>query len=176
MPYYESVFVARQDISAQQVESLAENLQSVVSDNGGKVTKQENWGIKGLAYKIKKNRKGHYVLFNIDGPSGAVSEMERHMRFNEDILRYMTIKVDDLEEGESVQMQNRSSRDERRPRREEGASFDRNSGAPEPAETASEEKAEKPAQENADEPAEEPTEENADETAETEVEQEGEDK
>ena len=118
MPFYESVFIARQDISAQQVEALAENFQTVIKDNGGEVTKQENWGIKSLAYKIKKNRKGHYVLFNIDAPSGAISEMERQMRINEDILRYLTLKVDELEEGESIQMQNRSSRDERRPRRD----------------------------------------------------------
>ncbi len=176
MPYYESVFVARQDISAQQVEALAENFQSVVNDNGGKVTKQENWGIKSLAYKIKKNRKGHYILFNIDGPSGAISEMERHMRLNEDILRYLTIKVDELEEGESVQMQNRSSRDERRPRRDDSASFE--AKREEKSEEKSEEKTEDSAPEEAakEEPEEAPAVDASDETADSETEQEGEEK
>ncbi|MDP6172918.1 MAG: 30S ribosomal protein S6, partial [Rhodospirillales bacterium] len=105
MAYYESVFIARQDISAPQVEGLADDFSAVIEENGGKVTKRENWGLRGLAYKINKNRKGHYVLFNLNAPAAAVHEMERQMRLNEDILRQMTLRVDELEEGPSIQMQ-----------------------------------------------------------------------
>ena len=115
MPFYESVLIARQDLSAQQAETLADNFQQVIADNGGQVTKREAWGLRTLAYKIKKNRKGHYVLFNIDAPAPAITEMERQLRFNEDILRYMTIRVDELEEGPSAIMRNRDRDD--RPRR-----------------------------------------------------------
>jgi small subunit ribosomal protein S6 len=123
MAYYESVFIARQEISAQQADALADSFTGVIEENGGKVTKRESWGLKSLAYRIKKNRKGHYMMFNIDGPSSAVQEMERQMRLNEDILRILTVKVDELEEGPSAQMQGRSGRDGRyddngdRPRR-----------------------------------------------------------
>jgi len=116
MPYYESVFIARQDVSSAQVNGLADNFAEIIGTNGGQVTKREYWGLKTLAYRIKKNRKGHYVLFNIDGPWAAVAEMERNMRLNEDVLRYLTIKVDELEEGPSAVMQGRGSRDERRGR------------------------------------------------------------
>ena len=112
MPYYESVFIARQDISATQVEALTDDFAKVIEDNGGSVAKRESWGLKTLAYRIKKNRKGHYVLFNIDGPSDAILEMERQMRLHEDILRYLTIKIDAIEEGQSIMMQ-RGSRDDR---------------------------------------------------------------
>ena len=130
MAYYESVFIARQEISAQQTDVLADQYAGVIADNGGQVTKRENWGLKTLAYRIKKNRKGHYVMFNIDGPSSAVQEMERQMRLNEDILRILTIKVDELDEGPSAQMQSRS-RDSRyddgdRPRRDDRRGRDRN--------------------------------------------------
>ncbi len=112
MPYYESVFIARQDISATQVDTLADGFAKAVEDQGGKIAKRESWGLRSLAYRIKKNRKGHYVLFNIDGPSSAVLEMERQMCLSEDILRYLTVKVDELEEGPSIIMQ-RGGRDER---------------------------------------------------------------
>ncbi|MBX6369005.1 MAG: 30S ribosomal protein S6 [Rhodospirillales bacterium] len=101
MPFYETVFIARQDISAQQVEALADQFAEIVSQNGGEVKKREYWGLRNLAYRIKKNRKGHYVLFNIDAPPAAVAEMERNMRINEDILRYQSVRVDELDEGPS---------------------------------------------------------------------------
>ncbi len=116
MPYYESVFIARQDVSATQAGGLADTFAEIISENGGQVTKREYWGLKNLAYRIRKNRKGHYTLFNIDGPWTAVQEMERHMRLHEDVLRYLTIKVDELEEGPSAVMQGRGSRDDRRGR------------------------------------------------------------
>ncbi len=117
MPYYESVFIARQDISAPQVETLADTFTEIISGGGGNVTKREYWGLRNLAYRIKKNRKGHYMLLNIDAPSAAVQEMERNMRISEDILRYMTIRVEELEDGPSVMARSRSTRDER-PRRD----------------------------------------------------------
>ncbi len=118
MPYYESVFIARQDISATQVEGLVESFGKVITDNGGTVAKTESWGLRSLAYRIKKNRKGHYVLLNLDAPAPAVHEMERQLRLNEDILRYLTIRVDELEEGASVVMRNKDRDD--RPRRDFG--------------------------------------------------------
>lgn len=111
MAFYESVFIARQDISAAQVEQLAETFAGIVRERGGQVTKTEQWGLKTLAYKIKKNRKGHYVLLNLDAPSDAVLEMERNMSINEDVLRYLTVRVDKLEEGPSAMMQRRDERD-----------------------------------------------------------------
>ena len=114
MPLYETVIIARQDISTQQVETLTENMSSFITDGGGKVAKVENWGLRNLAYKIKKNRKGHYVLLNLDTPVDAMKEMERNLRLNEDVLRHMTIKVEELEEGDSVMLQSRSSRPDRR--------------------------------------------------------------
>lgn len=119
MPYYETVFIARQDIAAPQVDALADTFQKAIEGLGGKVSKRESWGLRNLAFRIKKNRKGHYVLLNIDGPPVAIQEMERQMRINEDILRYLTVRVEQLEEGPSVMMQNRHSSDER-PRREYG--------------------------------------------------------
>mgnify|MGYP003963085113 CR=1 FL=1 len=115
MAYYESVFIARQEVSAQQADALADTFAGVIEENGGQVTKRENWGLKTLAYRIKKNRKGHYVMFHIDAPAPAVHEMERQMRINEDVLRYLTIKVDAFDEGPSVMMQSRQRDD--RPRR-----------------------------------------------------------
>lgn len=113
MSFYESIFIARQDISAVQVEALADGFSQLIQDNGGKVTKREYWGLRNLSYRIKKNRKGHYILFNIDGPAAAVNEMERTMRINEDVLRYLTVRVETLEEGPSAMMQARSRGDER---------------------------------------------------------------
>lgn len=114
MSFYENVFIARQDISATQVEALADALAAIIDQNGGKVTKREVWGLKNLSFRMKKNRKGHYVLFNIDAPAAAVHEMERNMRINEDVLRYLTIRVDELEEGPSAMLQSRHrDRDDR---------------------------------------------------------------
>lgn len=120
MPYYESVFIARQDVSSTQVEQLTDQFAEVVAGLGGEVKKREYWGLRNLAYKVNKNRKGHYVLFNLDAPSDAVTEMERLMRLNEDVLRYMTIRVDELEEGPSIMMQAKSDRDRGRGGREGG--------------------------------------------------------
>ncbi len=111
MPQYESVFIARQDISPAQVEGLIELFEKVIADGGGSVAKRENWGLRTLAYKIKKNRKGHYVLLNIDAPSPALHEMERQMRINEDILRYLSIRVDQFEDGPSPIMRNKDRSD-----------------------------------------------------------------
>ena len=106
MPFYESVVIVRQETSTQQVEGLADNFENIIQENGGSIKKRENWGLRSLAYKIKKNRKGHYLLFNIDAPAIAVQELERIMHLNEDILRYLTLKVGDLEEGPSIPAQN----------------------------------------------------------------------
>ena len=122
MPFYENVFIARQDVSSQQVDAMTEEFTKLISENGGQVQKTEYWGVRGLAYRIKKNRKGHYVLMNIDAQSESVLELERQMRLHEDVLRYMTIRVDELEEGLSVMMQSRSrgTRGERGERAERG--------------------------------------------------------
>jgi small subunit ribosomal protein S6 len=119
MSLYETVFIARQDISASQVETLIETFAALIAEGQGEVKKREYWGLRTLAFRIKKNRKGHYVLFNIDGPPAAVAEMERNMRINEDVLRYLTVRVDALEEVPSAVMQSRGSRDDR-PRRSYG--------------------------------------------------------
>ena len=118
MPYYESVFIARPDISAAQVDALTESLTTITSENGGSVTKNEYWGLKALTYRIKKNRKGHYSLLNLDAPPAAIKELERNMLLNEDILRFMTIRVDELEVEPSVMMRNKGARDDR-PRRDD---------------------------------------------------------
>ena len=120
MALYETVFIARQDITSAQAEQLAETFTQLLRDNGGDVKKTEHWGLKTLAYRMNKNRKGHYVLFNIDAPYPAVAEMERNMRLNEDVLRYMTIRVDELEEGPSAVMQNRDRGSDRGDRGDRG--------------------------------------------------------
>jgi len=97
MALYEHLLIARQDISAQAVDALATHLKTIVEGEGGVVVKQEYWGLRGLAYRIKKNRKGHYVLLNIDAPAKAVFELERQLKINEDVLRYITVKVDSFE-------------------------------------------------------------------------------
>jgi len=117
LAYYESVFIARQDVSAAQVDTLAEAFTTIVQEQGGKVTKKEYWGLRSLAYRIKKNRKGHYTLLNIDAPPAAVAEMERNMRISEDVLRLLTVRVDALEEGPSAMLQSRARDDRDRPRR-----------------------------------------------------------
>ncbi len=115
MPCYESVFIARQDISAAQAEGLTETFSKIIADNGGNVASTESWGLRTLAFKMNKNRKGHYVLMNIDAPAPALHEMERQMRINEDVLRYMTIRIDAIEEGPSAMVRNKDRDD--RPRR-----------------------------------------------------------
>ncbi len=116
MPLYESVFIVRPDVSSSQVETLAQEMSTIIEENGGSVPKVEHWGLKNLSYRIKKNRKAYYVLFNIDSPHAAVAEMERNMSIHEDVLRHMTLRLDELEEGPSIMMQNKASRDDRRPR------------------------------------------------------------
>ncbi len=131
MPYYECVMITRQDISSSQVETLAATFSSVIADNGGTVASTEFWGLRSLTYRIKKNRKGHYVLFNLDSPPEAVKELERQMGIHEDILRFMTVRVEALEEGPSAMMQQRPGRDgrdgrgDRRDRRDRGDRPDR---------------------------------------------------
>ena len=104
MPLYEHVFLARQDASPQQVEEITTQITGVVTQLGGKVTKTEQWGLRSLSYRIDKNRKAHFVMLNIDGPAAAVTEIERQERINEDVIRYLTIRVDELEEGPSAMM------------------------------------------------------------------------
>jgi len=117
MPLYEHTFLARQDISGQQAEALAEHFTGVLEANGGSVSKTENWGLKTAAYRISKNRKVHYLHMNVDAPAEALAEMERQMRIHEDILRYLTIRVEEHEESPSAMMR-KSDRDDRRPRRD----------------------------------------------------------
>ncbi|WCM29007.1 30S ribosomal protein S6 [Sphingomonas sp. QA11] len=113
MALYEHVFLARQDLAQAQVDTLAETATKIIEDNKGKVVKTESWGLRSLAYKIAKNRKAHYVMLEIDAPAGVVAELERQTQINEDIIRYMTVKVDALEEGPSVMMR-KSDRDRER--------------------------------------------------------------
>jgi small subunit ribosomal protein S6 len=113
MPLYEHVFLARQDVTAQQVEEMIAQYKGVIESGKGSVPKTEYWGVKSLTYRIRKNRKAHMALLNIDAPAPAVAEMERQMRISEDIIRFITIKVEELEEGPSAMMQKRD-RDERR--------------------------------------------------------------
>jgi small subunit ribosomal protein S6 len=104
MPLYEHVYLARQDLSAQQVEELTNQLTGVVTQMGGTVAKTEYWGVKSLTYRMNKNRKAHMTLFNLDAPPAAINEIERQERLNEDVLRYLTIRVEELEEGPSAMM------------------------------------------------------------------------
>ena len=120
MALYECVLIARQDISAAQAEALGEQFTQIIRDNGGEVAKNEYWGLKTLTYKIKKNRKGHYLLLNLDAPSAAVLEAERNMSLNEDVLRFMTVRVDALDANPSVMMQSRGERGERGDRGDRG--------------------------------------------------------
>src|ERR1700693_5565149 len=109
MALYEHLLIARQDISAQQVDALATHLKTIVESEGGKVEKQEYWGLRGLAYRIKKNRKGHYVLLNINAPSNAVVELERQLKINEDVLRYLTVRVEQFEQSNSSKKREREA-------------------------------------------------------------------
>jgi small subunit ribosomal protein S6 len=132
MPLYEHVYLARQDLSSQQVDELTAQLSGVIGQQGGKVTKTEYWGLKSLTYRMRKNRKAHITLINVDAPPAALTEIERQERLNEDVLRYLTIRVEAHEEGPSAMMRksDRDDRDrgdrgdrprgDRRPRREDG--------------------------------------------------------
>ena len=120
MALYEHIFLARQDLSQAQVDALAASATEIVEANDGKVTKTETWGLKNLAYKIDRNRKAHFVLLNIEGPGGVVAELERQTRINEDVIRYLTVRVDEHEGGPSVMMR-KGDRDrdrDRKPRRD----------------------------------------------------------
>ncbi|HEY7670438.1 MAG TPA: 30S ribosomal protein S6 [Hyphomicrobium sp.] len=119
MPLYEHVFLARQDVSNTQVEALTKEYSDIIEQGGGKVTKSEYWGVKSLAYKIKKNRKAHFSLMNIDAPHSAVAEMERRMGLSTEIIRFLTVKVDEHETEPSVMMR-KSDRDERGERGDRG--------------------------------------------------------
>lgn len=135
MALYEHIFIVRQDVSSQQIDELTEQFKSFIEQGKGSVTKVEHWGLRTLAYRIKKNRKGHYIMFNLDAPHEAVAEMERNQRLNEDIIRTLTIKVEELEEGPSAMkrgreerdFKGRGGRDDRGPR---GRDRDRDRGAP----------------------------------------------
>jgi small subunit ribosomal protein S6 len=127
MAFYEHIMLARQDISAQQVDTLVEQFKGIIEANGGTVPKVEYWGVKTIAFRIKKNRKAHYSLLNIDAPPAALAEMERQMAINEDVLRFITIRVEELEEGQSAMLQKRD-RDDRGERGERGDRFERSGG------------------------------------------------
>lgn len=120
MAFYEHVYLARQDISAQQVEALTEQFKDVITSNGGSVGKVEYWGVKSLAYRIKKNRKAHFTLMNLDASPAAIAEMERQMRLNEDVLRTLTLRMEELDEDPSVMMRKRDDDDRRGPRGDRG--------------------------------------------------------
>lgn len=111
MSLYESIFIARPDLSSAQVEKLAEKFAGFITDNGGKIEKTEHWGLRQLAYPIKKNKKGHYVLLNIDAPSDALSEMERNMRISEDVMRYMSVSVKELDSNPAKAIEYKVSRE-----------------------------------------------------------------
>ena len=118
MPLYEHVVLARQDLSAQQVEEISAQLKGVIEQMGGKVTKTEQWGVKSLAYRLRKNRKAHFTFLNVDAPPAVINEIERQERLNEDVLRYLTVRVDEHEQGPSAMMR-KADRD----REERGGGF-----------------------------------------------------
>ncbi len=126
MPFYETVFIARQDLSDAQVKAITEAAEQVIKDGKGKITKTENWGLRTLAYKINKNKKGHYVLIESDAPAPAVIEMERTLRLNEEVVRYMTIKLDELSKGPSKPIDKNTDDDgEGRPRFDRDNKFEK---------------------------------------------------
>jgi small subunit ribosomal protein S6 len=117
MPLYEHVFLARQDLAQAQIDALAENATQIIKDNGGNVAKTENWGLRSLAYRIAKNRKAHYVMLDVDAPAAAIAELERQSNINEDVIRFLTIKVDEHESGPSAMMRRGDKERERRSER-----------------------------------------------------------
>ena len=122
MPLYENIFIARQDATAAQVEALTETFTNIITEQGGQVTKKEYWGLRSLAYRIKKNRKGHYVLLNLNAPSNAIFELERQLKINEDVLRFLTVRVEAFEQSNSSRKREREGNEarERRPREDGG--------------------------------------------------------
>ncbi|RZM09310.1 MAG: 30S ribosomal protein S6 [Sphingomonas sp.] len=128
MALYEHVFLARQDLAQAQVDALAEAATKIITDNQGKVVKTETWGLRSLAYRIAKNRKAHYVMLEIDAPGDVVAELERQTQINEDVIRYMTVRVDELEQGPSAMMRKQERDRERRGDREGGPRGDRDGG------------------------------------------------
>lgn len=149
MPYYETVFILRQDISATQVETIADSMAEIITGDGGKLARREYWGLKNMAYRMKKNKKGHYVLFNYDAKIEAVREMERLMGLNEDILRVLTLRTDDLPEEPSVVMANRNDRGGRYSRERSDRPRGDAGGAKKPDTPVAEAKDEKPKPETA---------------------------
>ena len=131
MPLYEHVFLARQDLAQAQVDALAETATNIITSNGGEIVRTETWGLRSLAYRIQKNRKAHYVMIDIDAPAPVVAELERQTQINEDVIRYMTIKVDAHEQGPSAMMRRnerdreRGERGDRPDRGDRGDRFDR---------------------------------------------------
>lgn len=120
MRCYEHTFIARQDLSPQQAQALAETYAGLITEHGGEVTKNEYWGLRNLAYRMRKNRKGHYLHLNLKADAATIDELERQERLSDDILRYLTVKVEELEEGPSVLMHARTSREERSRRHDDG--------------------------------------------------------
>ena len=127
MPLYEHVFLARQDASPQQVEELTTQFSGIIEQQGGKVEKTESWGLRSLTYRMNKNRKAHFVLLNVNAPSAAIAEVERQERISEDVIRFLTVRVDELETGPSAMMR-KSDRDDRRGDRDGGFRGDRDGG------------------------------------------------
>ena len=146
MRLYESVFIARQDISSTQVEAMADEFAGIVTEAGGKIHKREYWGLRSLAYRIKKNRKGHYIMFNLETDAATLKEYERIMGLNEDVLRFLNIRIEEVDESPSIIMQNKGDRGDRSDRGDRG---DRGSRPP----RADAAKAEKPADAPVDSPA-----------------------
>jgi small subunit ribosomal protein S6 len=128
MPMYEHVFLARQDLANAQVDAMSEAFTKIITDGNGRVAKNEYWGLRSLAYRIKKNRKAHYVMFNIDAPAPAIAELERQVGLSEDILRFMTVRVDEMEEGPSAMMRRNESREREGRDGERGRDGDRPRG------------------------------------------------
>ena len=130
MRLYESVFIARQDISSQQVESMADEFAGIITNAGGKIHKREYWGLRSLAYRIKKNRKGHYIMFNLETDGATLKEYERIMGLNEDVLRFLNIRIEEVDEAPSIIMQNKGERGDRGERADRSDRGDRGSRPP----------------------------------------------
>ena len=130
MRLYESVFIARQDISSQQVESMADEFAGIITNAGGKIHKREYWGLRSLAYRIKKNRKGHYIMFNLETDGATLKEYERIMGLNEDVLRFLNIRIEEVDDAPSIIMQNKGERGDRGDRGDRSDRGDRGSRPP----------------------------------------------